>query len=75
MREGKCPKCSSVTVYTRKGGVGDTHIHVDTSFLSLPVEIISFVCTTCGYFENYISDRDKLADVAKKWERVPTTEK
>ena len=70
MRDGKCPKCSSTTVYTKQGGVGDTHIHVHTTFVSLPVEVVSYVCTTCGYFENYITNRDKLDDVAKKWEQV-----
>jgi hypothetical protein len=51
--------------------VGSTHIHVYTGILSVAVEFDAFVCTTCGYFENYIADEDKLADVAKKWDKVP----
>ena len=71
MRDGQCPKCNSKTVYSKQGGVGSTHIHVYTGILSVPVEILSFVCTTCGYFENYIADENKLADVAQKWDKVP----
>jgi predicted nucleic-acid-binding Zn-ribbon protein len=31
---------------------------------------MSYVCANCGYFENYIADQSKLADIASKWERV-----
>jgi hypothetical protein len=71
MRSGQCPKCSAATVYTKAGGVGDSHIHVHTSLISIPVPVVSFVCATCGYFEQYIADAEKLADVARKWEHVP----
>ncbi len=71
MRNGQCPKCNSKTVYSKRGGVGSTHIHVYTGILSVAVEFDAFVCTTCGYFENYIANEDKLKDVAQKWDKVP----
>jgi len=73
MRNGFCSKCSSATVYSKAGGVGisdNGQIHVYTGRISKAVPYVSFVCTTCGYFENYIADRDKLADVAKNWAKV-----
>jgi hypothetical protein len=70
MQTGRCPKCASATVYRRSGGVGELRIHVRTSFLSVPVPVFSYVCTTCGYFEQYIDDATKLAEVAQTWDWV-----
>ncbi|MFL5802565.1 MAG: hypothetical protein ACJ8CR_12600 [Roseiflexaceae bacterium] len=64
MRSGQCPKCSAATVYTKAGGVGDSHIHVNTSFISMPVHVVSFVCTICGYFEHYIDAADEQSAFA-----------
>lgn len=47
-------------------------MHVRTSFISIPVPVLSYVCTTCGYFEQYIDDPAKLAEVAQTWDRVPS---
>ena len=35
------------------------------------VDIQSFLCTTCGYYENYVADPKRLAEVAQKWPAVP----
>lgn len=72
MYSGRCPKCGSATVYRRIGGVGELKLHVRTSFISIPVPALSYVCTTCGYFEQYIDDPAKLAEVAQTWDRVPS---
>jgi hypothetical protein len=74
MRNGICPKCNSATVYSQAGGVfyqSPNNLHVRTSSMSMGVQYASFICTSCGYFENYVDDRSKLADVAAKWQKVP----
>lgn len=73
MRNGMCPKCGSATVYSQALGVhvgGSSRISIPTSRMEKAVPFVSFVCTTCGYFENYITDQNKLADVAQKWQKV-----
>lgn len=30
----------------------------------------SYICTNCGFFENYVTDERELARVAEKWERL-----
>jgi len=72
MRNGKCLKCGSKTVFTQKNGVGGRNgLAVSLGFSLDSTEVISFVCATCGYFENYFTDQKKLADVAKNWPKVP----
>jgi predicted nucleic-acid-binding Zn-ribbon protein len=74
MRNGICPKCSAQTVHSQTSGVffGNSNgFHVRTAQLDRSTPFVSFVCTTCGYFENYVADRSKLAAVAQSWDKVP----
>jgi hypothetical protein len=32
--------------------------------------IDNYVCVNCGYVEHYISDRSKLKEIAKKWDKA-----
>lgn len=72
MRNGHCPKCNSETVYSQSGGIFfyTNALHVRTSSLEQGVPFISYICTTCGYFENFVVDQQKLAAVAQKWQKV-----
>ena len=74
MRNGKCPKCGSDTVYSKTDGlkyaVAKGVVFVHTSLMTIPSSAISYICTTCGYFENYITDKNKLAQVAENWKKV-----
>ena len=74
MNSGTCPKCQSSNVFKKKNGIkiGDHHsgMYVYTSRMTSTIPFMSYVCADCGYFENYIDDRAKLADVASKWERA-----
>jgi predicted nucleic-acid-binding Zn-ribbon protein len=76
MKNGICPKCGSASVYSKSNvlGFGDGNgVFVYVSTLTTRTPILALVCSTCGYFENYIADPGKLAEVAKKWAQVPVT--
>ncbi len=75
MRNGKCPKCGSATVYAKTNGLGfgdSDGVLVYVGLLTRQSPAVAFVCITCGYFENYIADPGKLAEVAKTWQKVAT---
>ncbi len=72
MRNGICPKCNSATVYAKKKGAGfEGGLFIYTSAMTTSSQYMSYICTTCGYFENYIDNEDKLRQVAEKWDAVP----
>lgn len=73
MRNGICPKCGTASVFIKKRGTGfGAGVHVDTGgMMKVTSEFTSYVCTTCGYFENYITDEGKLRQVMEKWDQVP----
>ena len=71
MKSGTCPKCQSLNVFKKKKGVTyEGGVYVYTGIITAASPIMSYVCTDCGYFENYIDDQGKLADVANKWQRA-----
>ena len=67
--------CGSTTVYSQANGVvpGGRKEYILLDGYDLPVDVVSFLCTTCGHFENYITDAKKLSDAAQKWPKVPVT--
>lgn len=75
MRDGKCRSCGSPSVFARQNGIkvgdGSNGVLVYTSWVTLPVPAVAFVCASCGYFEHYVTDQQKLAEVAQTWTRVP----
>lgn len=78
MKNGQCPKCGSKEVYSganvplKSGPFAGNAIPIGlTSMAALD----NYVCVTCGLVESYISDKDKLDDVAERWDKVnPDTE-
>ena len=30
----------------------------------------TYLCTGCGFYENYVLDEDKLAEAAQKWDKA-----
>jgi len=70
MKSGKCPKCNSPTVYTKRQGISSG----DGFYLSVSGKAIKdidhYLCTTCGYFETYVEDKPKLEAVARDWHKV-----
>jgi hypothetical protein len=75
MKNGLCPKCGTASVFSKPDGVkfsamqGVAFVHTGGSTRATPA--MSYVCTNCGYFENYLLDPAKLAQVAQTWEPVP----
>jgi hypothetical protein len=59
MKHGNpCVKCGSKSIYYVPGGVGETQNQaVIGSFLPTRIRIARFICTDCGYSEEWV-DRD-----------------
>jgi hypothetical protein len=73
LKTGTCPKCDSHEIYSgarvalKKGPFGSNSIPIGlTSIAALD----NFVCGECGYVESYVSDPQKLIEIARKWEKV-----
>ncbi len=76
MKNGNCPKCDSGEVYSGEGLILKSGPFAGNS---IPVSLTSlapldnFVCVDCGYVEHYISDRYKLKEIKKKWDKASET--
>ena len=78
MRSGKCPKCNSTNVFMNKrgidygGGWGWLEIWMGSpdEASNRQSDCDSYICSDCGYFENYIVDKEILHEVQTKWTRV-----
>jgi hypothetical protein len=75
MRRGLCVKCGTPTVYRKlngigHGGDGGGAVYVRTSWLTAASTVENLVCTRCGYFETYVVDDKKMAEITNTWEKV-----
>jgi predicted nucleic-acid-binding Zn-ribbon protein len=73
MKSGKCPKCGSVTVHSKPGGLGFANvgkISINAGSMGKPSTTRAYLCTSCGYFEVYLTDKEYLAEAAKSWPKV-----
>jgi hypothetical protein len=79
VKDGICPKCGQASVYEcTKGvtygntGAGPFVIEGGWGSVGHECDTHSYLCTGCGYFENYIDDAEMLAKVhtIKKWTLV-----
>ncbi len=75
MRRGLCPKCQTPTVYRKLDGishggssVGQAFVH--TSWLTAASHVENLICTRYGYFETYVVDERKMAEITTSWEKV-----
>ena len=68
------PKMRSANVYSKTEGlkyaVARGVVFVHTSSMTMPSSAIAYICTSCGYFENYITDKNKLSEVTAKCQKV-----
>jgi hypothetical protein len=75
MKNGTCSKCSNNTVYKSKNGIkwssgGGLYIENLKSILVFPADYDVYICTSCGYFETYLTDESKFPEIAGKWTKV-----
>ena len=71
MKSGICPKCGARDVRSK-------HNWGHRGFLAvnfwMSVNVIHYVCASCGYLEDYVRESD-LATLARQWPRVGLTGK
>jgi predicted nucleic-acid-binding Zn-ribbon protein len=73
MKQGKCPKCGSVNIYSaedlplKSGPFGSNSIPVS---LAAMAALDNYVCVDCGLVESYVADAYMLKKIAKKWKAV-----
>lgn len=82
MKNANCPKCGSGEVYSgvelvfKDGPIASLLKGGPFASNSIPISLSSmapidnYVCVNCGYVEHYISDRSKLKEIAKKWDKA-----
>jgi glutaredoxin-related protein len=77
MKNGYCPKCESLKIYLKRNGIADFEglkVTASTVGWKHPVVYDSYLCTNCGFFENYIVDKKKLSTVEEIWNKVEPEE-
>jgi len=75
MKNGQCPKCNSSNVFKMQNGIywGNGYLRFVGSRPLMNTNCDSYVCIDCGYFENYIVDREilqKVPNMKKGWTKV-----
>jgi hypothetical protein len=78
MKNGQCPKCHSTNIFKNVNGIdwGNEGSGIGIWIGSINSRSIawsdcdSYICADCGYFENYILDKDVLQKVQAKWKKV-----
>lgn len=71
MKSGKCPKCGSNNV--RRGpvpsGWNDASLAVPMgSVFGSKALVRAYVCTACGFVEQYVDREKDLAKIREKWQ-------
>ncbi len=66
IKTGKCPVCGSMEVYDNRGksATNQRKFLMISVFKSFSVE--AFVCTSCGYFKEFIRDEDMKNEKLKE---------
>jgi len=74
MKNGICPKCSQRSVYRLEDGIGSSECQYISKggWGKTTTTFDSYLCTSCGYFENYVSKLSHLEAIANggKWKKV-----
>ena len=69
MREGVCPECGGIDIYTRGGWFNN----VIVAFL--PPKTTIYVCGTCGYLAEFIEQGGHLDYVRNNWDKLDVKRK
>ena len=71
MKTGICPKCQARTVHVKNEAIitnsGATVIIVG---MFARAHLRTYVCTTCGYVEQYVIEADALPKIARDWPKA-----
>ena len=76
MKQGKCPKCGSVNIFSaedlplKSGPFGSNSIPIS---LTAMAALDNFVCVDCGLVESYVSEAYMLKKISQKWKSVNGT--
>jgi predicted RNA-binding Zn-ribbon protein involved in translation (DUF1610 family) len=76
MKQGKCPKCGSVNIYSaedlplKSGPFGSNSIPIS---LTAMAALDNYVCVDCGLVESYVADDYMLKKISQKWKSVNGT--
>lgn len=73
MQNGKCLNCGSNQVFKSVNGIisGDKQVYVrHLSRFTPGSDKITYICTNCGYYANFIPDKSILNKITEKWEKV-----
>ena len=79
MKHGQCPKCGSRNIYCAENAFQQTMMQMPLGGAAdgtASVAIMDYVCTECGFYEQYIQNRDvlrkipELAAKGKRWSKV-----
>ncbi len=49
---------------------GEQGVRIATSPFVRGTQVDTYICARCGYFEHYIADPGKLAEVANTWGHI-----
>jgi predicted nucleic-acid-binding Zn-ribbon protein len=71
-KTGKCPKCGSTEIYTDGKDVKRSERNIITVTSFMRVFLNTYICTSCGYVEEYAEnvDEKKLEKIKEKWRKV-----
>ena len=76
MKQGKCPKCGSVNIYSaedlplKSGPFGSNSIPIS---LTAMAALDNYVCVDCGLVESYVADDYMLKKISQKWKSLNGT--
>ena len=68
-----CPKCLNSEIAIIEGGAFKGNIYNTLSFGLSTVYLTRYVCTNCGYTENYVDDHKDLQKIKEKYIRPGNT--
>ena len=74
MKDGICPKCNATEVRATRDDFsyqsGGSSVFLAVSMMTSGTPVDTYLCTSCGFWERYVADPAKLAQVAQKWPKV-----
>ncbi len=68
-----CPKCQNSEIAIIEGGAFKGNIYNTLSFGLSTVYLTRYVCTNCGFTENYVDDPKDLQKIKEKYIRPGNT--